>query len=116
MSVVVHLVLEAGPAVAPAPELQVGRHALPVVSLDVLQIHLPLALRAADRQSNLALQHVILDVSSVGGLEVESQVVLTSVNTASMFYVGHRQIVDIVPPHTHRQTYIQTDILNIPEF
>ena len=69
MSVVVHLVLEAGPAVAPAPEPQVGSHALPVVCLDVLQVYLPLALGAADRQGNPALQHVILDLSCVGGLE-----------------------------------------------
>ena len=30
--------------------------------------------------------------------------------------VGHRQIFYIDVPHTHRQTYRQTDILDIPKF
>ena len=88
MSVKEELVLEAGPAVAPAPEPQVGGHALPVVSLDVLQVHLHLALRAANRQDNPALQHVILDLSCVGGLEVESQIVFTSVNSVNTEHTG----------------------------
>ena len=37
-------------------------------------------------------------------------------NTLSMVSVGHRQIFDINVPHTHRQTYRQTDILHVPEF
>ena len=44
-----------------------------------------------------------------------SDIFHTCCNTRSLIYVGHRQIFDIVPPHTHRQTYRQTDILNVPE-
>ena len=46
--------------------------------------------------------HCIENVKMTPNMQLRS-------STRSIFYVGHRQIFDIVPPHTHRQTYRQMD-------